>query len=156
MLLHRVDEVPGTEFPAGRRTRVLVGPNGPVAAQHFVMDHVTLYPGGAAPLHDHEQEEVYLIVTGSGVLRAGGESWDVGPGSYAYLAPGVPHQLEKRSDEHMIMVFMYAPKAIASHWQQERVNSLTHRDRPVRQDSILSCSVLADEPGGAARRTEER
>ena len=40
-----VADVGGTEFPAGRRTRVLVGPDAPLEAERFVMGHVTIYPG---------------------------------------------------------------------------------------------------------------
>lgn len=61
MTVFQIDEVQGTRFPAGRHTRVIVGPGGPVEAQGFVMGHVTIFPGGSVPVHSHAQEEVYFM-----------------------------------------------------------------------------------------------
>jgi quercetin dioxygenase-like cupin family protein len=66
--INNIDFVKGTDFPAGRHTRVLVGPGAQIEAQNFVMGHVTIYPGGCVPLHSHEQEEVYLILSGEGLI----------------------------------------------------------------------------------------
>ena len=60
-----VADIKGMEFPTGRSTRVIVGPNAPLEAAQFVMGHVTIYPGGSVPLHSHQQEEVYYIVAGA-------------------------------------------------------------------------------------------
>ena len=64
-----VADVGGVEFPAGRRTRVLVGPDAPLEAERFVMGHVTIFPGGSVPIHSHEQEEVYFIIEGEGSIE---------------------------------------------------------------------------------------
>ena len=40
-------DIEGTEFPAGRRTRVVVGVDSPLQAQHFVQGIVMIHPGGA-------------------------------------------------------------------------------------------------------------
>lgn len=114
-----VNEIKGTEFPAGRLTRVIVGPRAPVEARNFVMGYVTIYPGGSVPLHSHEQEEVYLIVTGEGIMHVNNEKENVGPGSYIYIRPNSTHMLENTSGENMIMVFCYAPKSVVDHWQKE-------------------------------------
>lgn len=119
MGVHNIFSVAGTEFPAGRRTRVLAGPGAPVEPAGFVMGHVTIYPGGEVPLHEHSQEEVYLIVSGRGELELGGESHPVKPGDYVYITPGTPHNLRNTAAEDMIMLFCYAPKSIVEHWRQE-------------------------------------
>jgi mannose-6-phosphate isomerase-like protein (cupin superfamily) len=119
MTVHNLLNITGTEFPAGRRTRVLAGPGAPVEPNGFVLGHVTIYPGGEVPLHDHGQEEVYLIVSGRGVLALGDEDHPVKPGDYVYIKPGTPHNLRNTSAEDMVMVFCYAPKSIVDHWQQE-------------------------------------
>ena len=42
-------DIEGTEFPAGRRTRVVVGVDSPLQAQHFVQGIVMIHTGGAVP-----------------------------------------------------------------------------------------------------------
>jgi len=119
MKIDNIFDVKGTEFPAGRLTRVLVGPGAPAEAEGFVLGYVTIYPGGSVPMHSHEQEEVYLILSGYGKMHINDETADVKPGDYVYINPKSNHLLENTSDENMIMVFCYAPKSIVDHWQEE-------------------------------------
>lgn len=119
MKVNNIFDVKGTEFPAGRLTKVLVGPGAPAEANRFVLGHVTIYPGGSVPLHSHEQEEVYIILSGYGKMHIDDETADVKPGDYVYITPKANHLLENTSDEDMIMVFCYAPKSIVDHWQEE-------------------------------------
>jgi mannose-6-phosphate isomerase-like protein (cupin superfamily) len=122
--VNNVESVAGIDFPAGRCTRVLVGPGAPMEARNFVIGHVTIYPGGCVPVHSHEQEEVYLIVSGKGVMRIGDEEHCIGPGDYVYIHPGSEHILKNTSNENMIMIFCYAPKSIAEHWKLEQEGKL--------------------------------
>ncbi|BAS28238.1 dimethylsulfonioproprionate lyase family protein [Limnochorda pilosa] len=124
MHLVRLQEIPGEEFPAGRRTRVLVGPNGPLEAEHFVEGYVSIHPGGKVPLHDHEQEEVYLVLSGRGEIQVGDEVEPVEGVTAIYLPPGKPHELRNTGEAEMVMVFVYAPKGVVSHWAQEREGEL--------------------------------
>ena len=114
-----VRQVEGTEFPAGRRTRVVVGPGAPLEAQNFVMGHVTIYPGGSVPLHVHEQEEVYYIAGGNGEMMVDEEKLPVGAGDFIYIRPHRSHQLTNTGTTEMVMMFCYAPKKIAEHWAEE-------------------------------------
>lgn len=114
-----VADIAGMEFPAGRRTRVLVGPEAALEAQQFVMGHVTIYPGGSVPLHSHQQEEVYFIVAGQGSIVVDEEISNVHTGDCIYLKPKSAHLLKNNSPENMIMMFCYAPKTVAEHWAQE-------------------------------------
>jgi quercetin dioxygenase-like cupin family protein len=119
MKIHNVFAIKGTEFPAGRLTRVIVGPGAPLEAENFVMGHVTIYPGGTIPLHSHGQEEVYVIMTGEGIMQIEGLEERVKEGSCIYIDPNSSHHLQNTSDKNMILIFCYAPKATAEHWQQE-------------------------------------
>ena len=114
-----VADVGGTEFPAGRRTRVLVGPDAPLEAERFVMGHVTIYPGGSVPLHSHEQEEVYYIAAGEGSIAVNEEIQEVRAGDCIYIRPQKTHMLKNTAKENMIMMFCYAPKTVAEHWAEE-------------------------------------
>ena len=114
-----VADVGGTEFPAGRRTRVLVGPDAPLEAERFVMGHVTIYPGGSVPLHSHEQEEVYFIAAGEGSITVNEEIRKVRTGDCIYIRPQKTHMLKNTTTENLIMMFCYAPKKVAEHWAEE-------------------------------------
>lgn len=113
-------DIEGMKFPAGRKTRVIIGPNGALEAEHFVQGIVDIYPNGSVPLHDHEEEEVYLILSGTGEMIVGEESRPVRTGDAVYIPPGKPHCLKNTGAENMQMLFTYAPKKIADHWDEER------------------------------------
>ena len=119
MEIINVADIDGMEFPAGRRTRVMVGPGAKLEAANFVMGHVTIYPGGSVPIHAHEQEEVYFIVAGQGCITVEEENRNVKAGDCIYLRPPLAHKLENTSNENMVMMFCYAPKTVAEHWAQE-------------------------------------
>ena len=119
MKINNLFDIKGVEFPAGRLTKVIVGPGAPVEAENFVMGYVTIYPGGKVPLHSHKQEEVYLIISGKGIMHINDEKKNVKKGNYLYISPNSSHLLENISKENLIIIFCYAPKSIAEHWKQE-------------------------------------
>jgi len=119
MNIVNVADIAGMEFPAGRRTRVMVGPDAPLEAANFVMGHVTIYPGGSVPLHSHQQEEVYYIVGGEGSIVVDEEIRNVRTGDCVYLTPNSSHLLKNTSNSNMCMMFCYSPKTVAEHWAEE-------------------------------------
>ena len=119
MEIVNVADIDGMEFPAGRCTRVLVGPGAALEADNFVMGHVTIFPNGSVPLHFHQQEEVYYIVAGSGKIQVNGDSRGVQAGDCIYIRPQMEHVLTNTAEQNMIMMFCYSPKTIAAHWAQE-------------------------------------
>lgn len=118
-MIHNILEIKGTIFPAGRRTRVIVGPGAPAEAASFVMGHVTIFSGGEVPEHAHPQEEVYFIVQGEGVISLEGKDYPMPSGSYVHIPPNMVHHLRNTSGNDLVMMFCYAPKSIVEHWQQE-------------------------------------
>ena len=69
----RLESIPGDRFPSGRHTRVFIGANSPIQAANFVSGFVVIEPNGTVPLHEHEQEEVYYILKGTGEMVVGEE-----------------------------------------------------------------------------------
>ena len=62
----------------------------------FRINQLELAAGAAGPEHDHagnDQEEVYAVVAGGGVLRAGGEEIPLRAGHFVYLPPSVRRQM---------------------------------------------------------------
>ena len=117
-------DIEGTEFPAGRRTRVIVGPGSAIEARHFVQGYVMIYPEGYIPMHEHNEEETYMIISGQGEMTVGGENREVKSGDLVYIPPKTSHSLKNQGVDNMAMMFVYAPKAIAKHWQQEASGQL--------------------------------
>ena len=62
----------------------------------FRINQLELAAGAEGPEHDHlanSQEEVYAVVGGGGVLRAGGEEIPLRPGHFVYCPPEVRRQM---------------------------------------------------------------
>ncbi|WP_438447178.1 cupin domain-containing protein [Gorillibacterium sp. sgz5001074] len=69
--------------------------------------YMELPPGTSIGYHTHkENEEVYVIVEGHGVMTVNGEERPVKPGDVLLNKPGWSHGLENRSDE-VVKVLVY-------------------------------------------------
>lgn len=117
-------DIEGTEFPAGRRTRVMLGENGGINGEHFCQGFVVIYPGGSIPAHEHVTVESYTILKGHGEMMVDGEVQAIQEGDFVYIPSGKPHALKNTGGEDMHMMFVYAPKMIVEHWAQERAGEL--------------------------------
>lgn len=117
-------DITGTEFPAGRRTRVIIGENGAINGDYFCQGYVVIYPGGSIPLHDHITVETYIILKGHGEMTVDNETEEVAEGDTVYIQSGKFHSLVNTGSEDMHMMFVYAPKMIVDHWAQESSGEL--------------------------------
>lgn len=118
------EDIEGTEFPAGRRTRVIIGENGAINGDYFCQGYVVIYPGGSVPLHDHVTVETYTILKGRGMMTVDCETLAVKEGDTVYMESGKSHGLVNNGDEDLHMMFVYAPKMVAEHWAQESAGEL--------------------------------
>ena len=62
----------------------------------FRINQLELAPGAEGLEHDHienDQEEVYAVVAGSGVLRTGGDEIPLHAGHFVHLPPDVHRQM---------------------------------------------------------------
>lgn len=117
-------DVEGTEFPAGRRTRVLIGQNGAMKGEKFCQGYVVIHKDGGIPEHDHEAVESYTILKGAGVAEVNGERTKVREGDCIFIPSGARHPLYNTGDEEIYMMFVYAPSVIVDHWAQEQAGEL--------------------------------
>jgi mannose-6-phosphate isomerase-like protein (cupin superfamily) len=58
----------------------------------------------------HEQDEIYIVASGSGVFRRGAERVAFGPGDLLFVAAGVSHAFETFTDDFKTWVFFFGPK----------------------------------------------
>lgn len=117
-------DIEGMEFPAGRRTRVIIGENGAINGEYFCQGYVVIYPGGCIPVHEHFTVETYTILAGEGEMTVGEETEKVSVGDTVYIDHDLPHGLKNTGDEKLHMMFVYAPKMVAEHWAQETSGEL--------------------------------
>lgn len=110
----------GRRFPAGRRTRNIVGGSSPIQAENFCLGLVVLDPdGGQVPWHNQAQEEVYFVLEGTGEMCLGNERRLLTSGQAVAIPPGVYHQLTNIGTEPLRMIYCYGPSGDVAHWRQE-------------------------------------
>ena len=71
---------------------------------------VELYaPVGSDPQQPHDQDELYFIQRGRGVLRIDRERHTFAPGDCFFVAAGVDHRFEQFSDDFVTWVVFWGP-----------------------------------------------
>jgi mannose-6-phosphate isomerase-like protein (cupin superfamily) len=81
----------------------------------------TLPPGKAVTPHRHEVlEEVYYILSGSGVMTIGGESREVSAGDAIYIPKQHRHTLKNTGDEDMKILLVCGP---AFYFEDHRIEA---------------------------------
>lgn len=71
---------------------------------------VGLYaPRGTDPQQPHDQDEVYVVMSGRGTFRNGPESHPFQPGDVLFVPAGVRHVFEDFSDDLYVWVVFYGP-----------------------------------------------
>jgi len=124
MIIADLSKIAGRTYPARRRTQNLVGGASPIQAG-FSMGWVTLEPrGGQVPWHNQDQEEVYVVVRGTGEMCLGAECAPLATGQAVHIPPRVFHQLTNIGDEPLVMMYCYAPAGDVAHWKQELAGTL--------------------------------
>ena len=58
----------------------------------------------------HEQDEVYMVISGSGEFLNGDERTTFGPGDVLFVPAGVVHRFENFTDDFATWVLFYGPK----------------------------------------------
>lgn len=70
------------------------------------LTHVRIHPGETVPTHTHQDEDqVYFVVTGTGVVVLDGERTDVSAGSSVLIPLGTEHEITNTGSEPLDYVF---------------------------------------------------
>ncbi len=64
-------------------------------------------PGARLPLHHHEPEETYYVVSGYGQIEIGDRTTEVGPGCAVYIPPNASHAFQCIGAEPLVFVFTF-------------------------------------------------
>jgi mannose-6-phosphate isomerase-like protein (cupin superfamily) len=71
---------------------------------------VLFKPEGVDTQTPHRQDEVYIVVSGTGIFRRGDEVVPFAPGDMLFVAAQVPHKFESFSDDYLTWVAFWGPK----------------------------------------------
>ncbi len=108
MEIARRDELPAYTTRDGSQIREWVAPGTPRRRQSLA--EATVPAGRSTLAHYHrESEEIYLGVGGSGRLRLGSETREIGPGDCVVIPPGTVHQLWADADSPLVVVCSCVP-----------------------------------------------
>ena len=79
------------------------------ALRHGTMSVGMYTPQGQDPQSPHDQDEVYIVSSGTGVFVLGSERVEFGPGDTFFVGAGVRHRFEHFSDDLALWVVFYGP-----------------------------------------------
>ena len=67
-------------------------------------------PRGADTQEPHEQDELYVVISGTGTFVAGDRRTRFGPHDVLFVAAGVPHRFESFTDDFECWVVFYGQR----------------------------------------------
>jgi mannose-6-phosphate isomerase-like protein (cupin superfamily) len=67
-------------------------------------------PRKVDPQTPHDQDELYVVISGSGAFVKDGVSQRFEPGEMLFVAAGVPHRFEDFGDDFATWVIFYGPR----------------------------------------------
>jgi quercetin dioxygenase-like cupin family protein len=115
-------ELPHLASTRDTRDRLdLVTENVPVGARAVRADRIIYHPGDTAAPHYHTDcHHVFCVLTGSGLLHAGGEAHRLTAPDTALVGPGEVHWFENDTGENFSFVEFWAPPPTETIWPRPR------------------------------------
>lgn len=68
------------------------------------------------PLHLHDFEEFFYILSGKFLFEVEGQQFEARPGDFAYAPPGVPHVFQNVTDEPATMLVIARPGGLEDYF----------------------------------------
>ncbi len=102
-LIATLAEARRAPLPPGRLSALLME-HGTMQLRHYRP------PAGGDPQKPHDQDELYVVMSGSGWFRCGDARVQFGPGDVLYAGAGAKHRFEDYSADTELWVVFYGPK----------------------------------------------
>ena len=67
-------------------------------------------PRGDDPQSPHEQDEIYIVISGRGIFAKAAERRPFGPGDVIFVEAGIEHRFEGFGDDFATWVVFWGPK----------------------------------------------
>ena len=108
MHIQPLDTAPVNER-GGQKSWLLLT-EGQFGAKNLAITWVEGAPGSMQAVHGHpDNEQIYVIVRGRGVMQVADELHEVGEGTLVYIPPGAAHAIKNTSDEPLVFVSATSP-----------------------------------------------
>ena len=108
MDIQRLDTAP-VNARGGQASHLLLG-GGQFGSKNLAITWVEGEPGSMQAVHGHpDNEQVYVIVRGRGVMQIGDEMEEVGEGTLVFIPPGAAHAIKNTGDEPLVFVSATSP-----------------------------------------------
>ena len=69
----------------------------------------TLPPGNRIEAHVDPMEEIYFVLSGTGLMGVDGEEREVGPGDATWIPAGASHELTATGEESCVILVVASP-----------------------------------------------
>jgi mannose-6-phosphate isomerase-like protein (cupin superfamily) len=111
-LVEAMANLPWKEFPGhfgGALSKALAGPDN--CGSDRIDFRISRYaPAAYVAEHIHRiQEQIYYVLEGEGVLKAGGEKHLMRPHDYIWIPPGVPHDFSNTGTDGLVFLVITTP-----------------------------------------------
>ena len=80
---------------------------GVTRSENLTLGVASLPPGGALNEHRHKQDEIYLVLEGSGLVRVGDEEVTVGAGSAVFIPGDALHSCENTGASDLRVAYVF-------------------------------------------------
>lgn len=80
-----------------------------VLLTHGTLELGYYVPQGTDPQQPHEQDEIYIVQSGSGIFMLGDERLPFEAGEALFVPAGVPHRFEDFTEDFAAWVVFYGP-----------------------------------------------
>jgi mannose-6-phosphate isomerase-like protein (cupin superfamily) len=108
MHIQPLDTAPLNERGGQKSWLLLTG--GQFGAKNLAITLVQGAPGSMQAVHGHpDNEQIYVIVRGRGVMQVADEMQEVGEGTLVYIPPGAAHAIKNMSEEPLVFVSATSP-----------------------------------------------
>jgi mannose-6-phosphate isomerase-like protein (cupin superfamily) len=108
MNIQPLDTAPVNER-GGQRSYLLLG-GGQFGSKNIAITWVEGEPGSMQAVHGHpDNEQIYVIVRGRGVMQVGDEMEEVGEGMLVFIPPGAAHAIKNTGNEPLVFVSATSP-----------------------------------------------
>lgn len=110
----RDEEVRGRFLPIDGQPTITPAPGvhlQPVAGDRLLLSRARFEPHSEAPVHTHDEEQMGMVLSGSGDFELDGETRRVGPGDVYHAPPGVPHGLRAGAEGCVVLDVFSPPRA---------------------------------------------
>mgnify|MGYP003466641938 FL=1 len=108
LVIHERDiatKQPGPHGGSGETTAYPFFKDAP--ATSFEFRKRVLHPGASIGFHQHDKDEVYYVISGTGIYTLDGKNYEVVPGSAMLTRPGSTHSIRQTGDEDLVLLINY-------------------------------------------------